>query len=144
MSKLSKSSAKSSPETSPETSAKPLTKTLIYTHPNSIMVGLVKSYLESHSIATRTKNEILSGGMGELAPIDCWQELHVLRDSDHARAVELVQVFKQQDTSHQREHEKGQQESDWTCKNCGEINGKNFELCWQCGRDNFSSYHERP
>lgn len=117
--------------------------TLIYTHPNSIMVGLVKSYLDSHGIKTWTKNDILSGGMGELAPIDCWQELHLERDRDHVRACELMKVFNERrGQEHGEEFAKGQQETDWQCKYCNEINGKNFELCWNCQRDGFSSYHE--
>ena len=116
---------------------------LIYTHPNGIMVGLVRSYLESHDIRCDLKNEILSGGMGELAPIDCWQELHVSRVADRERAAQLVKVFReQQGDTDRKEHQKGQGPGDWLCRYCSELNGKNFELCWQCGRDSFSSYEQ--
>ena len=65
---------------------------LIYTHPNPMLVGQVRSYLESHSIPTELKNDFLQGGVGELAPIDLWQEVWLDTPFFSLRtAVHLVQ-----------------------------------------------------
>lgn len=101
---------------------------LVYTHPNSLLVGQNRGYLESHGIKTEVKNELLQGGAGELAPIDLWQEVWVVNERDYELATKLIQKLKE---------EMGKE---WRCRHCGEINASSFELCWNCSRDNYSNY----
>jgi hypothetical protein len=67
------------------------------------------------------RNEYAAGAMGELAPIDVWPELWLLRDRDFARA-EQVLAQARADIS----------EADWLCKRCGSQSPATFELCWHC------------
>ena len=60
---------------------------LVYTHPNSIVVGQARSAIELAGIACVVRNEYASGAIGELAPIDSWPELWVMNDRDCERAT---------------------------------------------------------
>jgi hypothetical protein len=94
---------------------------LVYTHPTNIMVAQARSALEHAGIRCVLRNEYAAGAMGELAPIDVWPELWLLRDRDYDRARLLL------------EHaEKEVQEADWHCSHCGSVSPATFDLCWHC------------
>ena len=101
----------------------------VYSHPNPMLVGQVRSYLESHGIVTETKNDLLQGGAGELAPIDLWQEVWIVNENDAARVEKLLKKLNENVGE------------EWHCRYCEEINASTFELCWQCGKDNYSNYN---
>lgn len=97
---------------------------LVYTHPSSIAVAQARSALELAEIKCMLRNEYAAGAMGELAPIDVWPELWVLRDRDFERAnLVLAQSLEITD------------EADWLCTQCGRHSPANFELCWHCASD---------
>ena len=96
---------------------------LVYTHPNPLIVGNVKNILEQAGIEAVTLNQFAAGGVGELAPINAWPELWVVKEGDAPRAQELVQRI---------EHG---EKSDWICSHCGEKNPGGFECCWSCECD---------
>lgn len=94
---------------------------LLYTHPNRILVENARNIVENAGIGTRLENEFAGGGIGELAPINAWLELWVVRDRDYETAEKLlVETLKEEDGP------------DWRCPACGEINSPAFEFCWNC------------
>lgn len=94
---------------------------LVYTHQNSIVVGLVQSALESKGISVELRNEMLSGAAGELAPIDLWPQLWVETERQYERVQPIINQFNQQ-----------QSQSTWHCNSCNEDNEATFEVCWRC------------
>ena len=48
---------------------------LVYSHPNSMILGNMSSALNQEGIETQIRNDILGGATGEIAPGDTWIEL---------------------------------------------------------------------
>ena len=67
------------------------------------------------------RNEYASGAMGELAPIDVWPEIWVLRDRDYDRAKLVIEQL-----------HADLQEADWECGQCGRFSPASFDWCWHC------------
>lgn len=101
---------------------------LVYTHPQHILVAQARSSLELQGIECLVRNEYAAGAIGELAPIDAWPELWLVRDQDYARARCLIEQ------SHAEI-----QGADWTCKQCGSVSPATFELCWCCAGETGAS-----
>ncbi|MFT4769438.1 MAG: hypothetical protein ACI8RN_002583 [Glaciecola sp.] len=97
---------------------------LAYTHPNGIVVAQARSVLELAGIESVLRNEFASGAIGELAPIDAWPEVWVVRDRDCETAIRLLE-----------EAQKTVNEADWECALCGSASPATFEYCWHCGGD---------
>lgn len=97
---------------------------LVYTHPNSILVGQAKGTIELAKIDCVLRNEYASGAIGLLAPIDAWSELWVVNDRDFERATLLLE-----------ESQAAIQEADWECRECGRSSPATFEFCWHCAGD---------
>ena len=95
--------------------------TLVYTHPACIIVAQARSTLELATIDCMIRNEYAAGAIGELAPIDAWPELWVLRDRDFERAQQLLE-----------DAGKDSPDADWQCHSCGSSSPSTFELCWHC------------
>lgn len=94
---------------------------LVYTHPSSVAVAQARNALVQAGIQCVLRNEYAAGAMGELAPIDVWPELWVLRDRDFERAsLVLAQSRAEID------------EADWRCTQCGRHSPATFEVCWHC------------
>ncbi|AWL12872.1 hypothetical protein HMF8227_02420 [Saliniradius amylolyticus] len=94
-----------------------------YSHESRFRVLQVRDWLQSQGVPCFMQNEYASGAAGDLSPFDCWPELW-LRDADwQPRAEALLAQLEQQTQAGQ----------DWSCANCGEINGANFDWCWHCG-----------
>jgi len=96
----------------------------VYTQPSSILVAQARSSIELAGIKCALRNEFASGAVGELAPIDAWPELWVLRDRDYDRALLLIE-----------QSCNAVQEADWQCGQCGRFSPATFELCWHCAGD---------
>ncbi len=97
-------------------------KKLVYSHPNSMIVGSMASLLAQAGIETESRNDLLGGAAGELAPGETWIELWVVDGSRAAQATRLID-----ETLAKPEGE------DWPCLRCQEANPETFETCWQCG-----------
>lgn len=93
---------------------------LIFTHPNPIIVGNIKNILENTGVKTELRNQFASGGVGELAPTEAWQELWLVNDKNEVKAVAII------------EQAEKESKEEWHCENCGEVNAGSFEVCWQC------------
>ncbi len=94
---------------------------LIYTHPNSMMVGVMANALEQRGIETETRNDILGGAAGEIAPGETWIELWIFDETRAEEAKGCIQDIQAL-----------QEEAEWACMGCKASNPANFELCWQC------------
>ena len=101
---------------------------LVYTHPSIIVVAQARSALELTGIRCVIRNEYAAGAMGELAPIDVWPELWILRDRDYERASLLLAQSRADII-----------EDDWRCGRCGSDSPATFDLCWQCASDRTSA-----
>lgn len=86
-------------------------------------VGQMQSLLESHGIRTFIRNQFGSSVMGEVPFVEVVPQLYVLRESDVARAIELLKL----------DLPSAAGGGDWLCPECGvEVEG-NFRRCWNCG-----------
>ena len=96
---------------------------LVYTHPNSILVGSMGSLLGAAGIEFTFRNELLAGASGEIAPGETWMEVWVVKDEEADTALTLIsQVIDPQPGN------------DWSCAGCTEANPSTFETCWHCGK----------
>ncbi|MBS1134653.1 MAG: hypothetical protein H6R02_1794 [Burkholderiaceae bacterium] len=78
--------------------------------------------LRAAGIRCVLRNTTLSGAMGEIPFLECAPQLWIERDTDEARALEIL---------HQLRHPvHGPQ---WRCECCGELSEAQFGACWQCG-----------
>jgi hypothetical protein len=97
---------------------------LVYTHPSHVAVAQARSALDNANISCVMRNEYAAGAMGELAPIDVWPELWVLRDRDFERATLVLAQARAENC-----------EADWLCPRCGSHSPATFEVCWHCAGD---------
>lgn len=97
---------------------------LVFTHPHLVAVEQVRSLLEREGIDCTLRNEYAAGATGELAPLDTWPELWLLRDGDYDRANRAIDAF-----------QGGVDAPDWVCGKCGGTSPATFEFCWQCGAE---------
>ena len=70
------------------------------------------------------KNEFASGAIGDLPFTEVWPELWLINDNQFEQADEICKRIQQ---------EAEQNNVDWTCTQCEEINASSFEFCWSCG-----------
>ena len=103
----------------------------IHTSSDIILIGQLEQILSSNGIATLVKNQHLFGAIGELPEFECWPELWVTRDTDEARARELVQAF----MAESAEASADEQTGTWQCPGCNEVIEPPFYSCWNCGTE---------
>ena len=96
----------------------------VFRHDSTAEVGLLRGLLEHAGIACITKNEQLSGALGEIPFLECQPELWVIDDADRTRAEAIIAAHYDRSATH----------ADWTCRACGEVNEGQFGACWSCGR----------
>jgi hypothetical protein len=94
----------------------------IFTADNIVEVGLMRSLLEQHDIASELRNHHSSSLMGEVPYTSIWPELWVV-ESLVSQAENIITQTKSQVVSG----------PDWNCNSCNEANPANFDICWQCG-----------
>lgn len=94
---------------------------LIYTNENRFIVSNIQNIIQNAGIETQLKNEYIAGAAGDLAPLDTWLEIWVKEDRDYNKALKVIKDLEQTDN-----------ELDWVCDKCHELNHAAFEICWQC------------
>ena len=95
---------------------------LVYSHPNSMILGNMSSALNQEGIETEIRNDILGGATGEIAPGETWIELWVVNETQAEAAEERIKDILEQPEL-----------DDWMCNRCQESNPATFDVCWQCG-----------
>lgn len=93
----------------------------IYTTSDNLLIHHYQNLLENSGISCFIKQAYLSGGVGELPPIECWPELWIEEDSLQNKAMGIIQGSENQ-----------AQNPYWQCA-CGELHGHQFQVCWKCG-----------
>ncbi len=93
----------------------------IYTTSDSLLIHHYRNLLENAGINCQIKQAYLSGGAGELPPIECWPELWIEDDQLQAKAKDIIQA-----SGNQTQHIL------WQCR-CGEKHEQQFNICWKCG-----------
>jgi hypothetical protein len=96
----------------------------VYSSPNITLVHHFKNILEGCGISCQIRKEYLSGGAGELPPMDCWPELCVADDGFFAEASRLIEEALSPE---------GERGVGWKCIPCGETIERQFTECWNCG-----------
>lgn len=94
---------------------------LVYQHENRGLVYSVKNVLAMHNIDCMVKNDFGNPMGAEFGIGNTLLELWVYRDEDYPQAREIIAEQEQQPGG-----------EPWTCPNCGEENGGQFALCWNC------------
>lgn len=95
----------------------------VFRHDSVAEVGLLRGLLEHAGIRCITKNEALSGALGEIPFLECQPELWVVDDTDRVRAEAIIAAH----------YERAPVHADWACRRCGETNEGQFNACWRCG-----------
>ena len=98
----------------------------IFSEPNPIFIYHLKDLLAEKGIATIIKNELLTGGAGELPPTEVWPELWIVDNEDKEIAKGIVNEFLQSTKTNPQS---------WKCQNCGEVIEGQFNICWRCGKE---------
>ena len=93
----------------------------VYSHSNPFFVYNAKNILEANYLKVELRNEFSAGAVGELPPTDNWLELWLFDDIHGELAKKLLRCLDSPSPS-----------VDWRCKNCSDINGENFDFCWNC------------
>jgi len=70
------------------------------------------------------KNEFISGAIGDLPFTEVWPELWLINDEQFEQADKICQRITL---------EVNNNDIDWSCVQCKEINANSFEFCWSCG-----------
>ena len=94
---------------------------LIYSHPNPIMVGSMRSALNALGIETEIRNDLLGGATGELAPDQTWVELWAINEAQALTASKRLKEIIERP-----------ERANWICNFCRERNPATFEVCWRC------------
>ena len=95
---------------------------LVYSHPNSMILGSMSSALNEEGIETEIRNDILGGAAGEIAPGETWVELWVVNEAQAEAATQRIKEILEQP-----------ERDDRLCNRCQESNPATFDVCWQCG-----------
>ena len=101
----------------------------VYSEPSPIFIHHLKDLLEDKGIEAIIKNELLSGGVGDLPPTEVWPELWVMNKEDKMPAERIVDEFLQSIKA---------KSEGWKCSSCGEQIEGQFNICWRCGQETTS------
>ena len=95
----------------------------IYSNNNIVMVWHVRNMLEQQGIDVLVKNDKLYSVAGEMPLTECMGEVWVKQPLSYRLAEQLVAEMEAVET---------EPLADWVCPDCGEDNGANFGICWNC------------
>jgi hypothetical protein len=96
----------------------------VFTADNRALAWHMKNILQSNSIEAEVRNDTLHSAQGGVPVNDCNPEVWIVDDADEKMATQLIEE--------QNNPSESEQKSDWDCKNCGEKNFAQFEICWNC------------
>ena len=94
---------------------------------NTMVLGQLRSILESNGIPCYIRNESLNNLLGHPGFFFRQPELWVAEEEDVDRARELIRPI--------LEPEEPEDTTPWTCPTCQETLEPQFTLCWKCGTE---------
>ena len=97
----------------------------IYSATNLPEAHLLLSLLQSEGIEAKILNTYAQGASGEIPFEQAYPQIWLEDERDKFLAESIISKY-----------ESTPADTEWIyCRNCGERNPANFELCWQCGND---------
>jgi hypothetical protein len=97
----------------------------LYDASNLPEAHLLLDLLRQAGIAAQVLNSYAQGATGEIPFGQAYPEIWLEDENDGLRAQAII-----------NEYETTPMNPDWIfCRQCGERNPANFELCWQCGNE---------
>jgi len=86
---------------------------------------LLLGLLSQADIAAQILNSYAQGATGEIPFGQAYPEIWLENENDMPRALAIINSYESTPLN-----------TDWIfCRQCGERNPANFELCWQCGNE---------
>ena len=82
----------------------------------------IRNRLQENGISAHVFNEFSNGAVGELPFTHTWPEVWVENDRDEPAALAVIEACKQVEVV----------EGESACRQCGQMNPMNFEICWNC------------
>ncbi len=95
----------------------------VYVADSVPMAWHISNVLEQYGIEALIKNDRLYSVAGEVPVNECLPEVWVKNDLDYSRAERILRELESSPKAEEKE---------WVCGACGEENGGNFDLCWNC------------
>jgi len=102
----------------------------VYTADNRALAWHIKNVLESNTVEAEVRNDTLHSAQGGVPVNVANPEVWVVHDSDEETALRLIQEEIEPSL---------EQETQWQCRNCGETNFGQFDLCWNCQSEQTAS-----
>ena len=97
----------------------------LYDASNLPEAHLLLGLLSQAGIAAQILNTYAQGATGEIPFGQAYPEIWLENEDDKPRAQAIIS-----------DYESTPKITDWVfCRQCGERNPANFELCWQCGKE---------
>ena len=96
----------------------------VFTADNRALAWHIKNILQSNSVEAEVRNDTLHSAQGGVPINDSNPEVWIYHDADEEIATQLIEE--------QIKPSQSEQKPDWNCKNCGEQNFAQFEICWNC------------
>jgi putative signal transducing protein len=96
----------------------------IYSAQNLPEAYLLVHLLAQAGIEARVFNENLQGALGNIPFPEAYPQVWLLRENDAARARQVLGEYERRPA----------QRGTLRCRECGEENPDNFQICWNCAR----------
>lgn len=97
----------------------------IYSASNLPEAHLLVNLLQQAGIAAQILNSYAQGASGEIPFEQAYPQIWLEDERDKSLAERIISKY-----------ESTPSDTEWVfCRQCGERNPANFELCWHCGKD---------
>ena len=103
----------------------------IYSHPNSLMVELAKSFLEFNKVDVTIEHSFIGPRNLILPPCERETVLLLKEPLDEPYAHKLLKQFDDLDED--------EVIASWTCQACSEANDPSFDWCWCCQTERYET-----
>lgn len=105
----------------------------IYSARDSMEAHFLKGLLEAEDIPAVVQGEALASVLGEIPVTKSTLPNVLVDDDDVARALPIVERFRERDERSAEQPADAQTHQTWTCPKCGEKVETQFTECWKCG-----------
>lgn len=95
----------------------------VYAAADLVEATLISDLLRTEGIKNHVLNVNARGGLGDIPFTHAYPEVWVEQEEHFQRARRLIEAFERKNVDN----------SQRTCRHCGDLNPSNFASCWQCG-----------